>query len=120
MRDLYLILITIIIFVFILYTFSLISTLMVERATNEKLEKRLQSFEMYYNEKYNTPFKYSNTTIEGLAFGDFIAVWTKNKTITEVLEICMHEYAHNNLDMGHNSEIRDLKKKVQMLEVKNE
>ena len=73
---------------------------------------------MYYNEKYDTPFKYSNTTIEGLAFGDFISVWTKNKTITEVLEICTHEYAHNNLDMGHNSEIREIKRQVEVLEKK--
>ena len=35
----------------------------------------------------------------GAAFGDFIMVRTYGRTISDVLETCTHEYAHNNLGL---------------------
>ncbi len=36
---------------------------------------------------------------DGLAYGNYIVVWTKDRTITQTLETCTHEYAHNNLGL---------------------
>lgn len=35
----------------------------------------------------------------GMAYGDYFCVWTKDQNITHTLEICTHEYAHNNLGL---------------------
>jgi uncharacterized protein YjaZ len=62
--------------------------------------EKVEHFKMYYTEKYGIEYNDSiGDVVDGLAFGDFILVWTKHKTIIDVLEICTHEYAHNNLDM---------------------
>lgn len=55
-------------------------------------------FKMYYEDKYNKPFE-AIDGVKGLAYGDYIVVWTKDKTITEVLNTCTHEYAHNELGL---------------------
>jgi hypothetical protein len=66
----------------------------------EKLGLQLERFKMYYNETYGEAYNFKNDSlIAGIAFGDYITVWTEGKTITDVLEICAHEYAHNNLMM---------------------
>lgn len=69
---------------------------------HEIIEKKQQiaidSFRMYYDEKYKANFN-SKNGVYGLAFGEYIAVWTKNRNITAVLDTCTHEYAHNNLGL---------------------
>lgn len=60
----------------------------------------LESFKMYYWSRYNKTFHHNaSTMINGLAYGDYIVVWTKDRNIIDVLETCTHEYAHNNLEM---------------------
>lgn len=84
--------------------------------TNQIQKKQILQFQMYLNDKYDMGLK-PNHQIVGLAFEDYIAVYTKGRTITEVLETCTHEYSHNNLDMGHNQEIRTLQKKLELMKV---
>lgn len=36
----------------------------------------------------------------GRAYGDYFCVWTKDRTIADVLETCTHEYGHNNLELA--------------------
>jgi len=61
---------------------------------NARIKTKLSQFEMYYNEKYNAEFDHHNGVL-GLAFGDYISVWTRGRDIMAVLETCTHEYAHN-------------------------
>jgi len=60
-------------------------------------DDHVQSMRMFSMQQYN----FSNVQpVDGLAFGDYFAVWTKNRTVSDVLETCAHEYAHNNLGMN--------------------
>lgn len=58
---------------------------------------RVDSMRMLYKEQYN--LSYDPVPVDGVAFGDFFAVWTRGRNITSVLEVCAHEYAHNNLGL---------------------
>ena len=57
-------------------------------------------------------FKNHTTGVVGLAWPDSFCVYTKNRGILDVLETCTHEYAHTNLDMGHQEEVRQLKEEL--------
>ena len=80
------------------------------------LNTKLESFEMYYYGKYGEKLEL-DYGVSGLAFPDkhIFCVYTKNRTITEVLQTSVHEYSHNELGMGHQSEIDDLQKQFQEL-----
>lgn len=58
----------------------------------------LESFKMYYVDKYGVEFNYTNG-VYGIAYGDFFTVWSRGRNITAVLDTCVHEYAHNNLGL---------------------
>ena len=83
---------------------------------NNMLEKKLESFQMYYYDQYGQKLE-NEYGLNGLAFPEehIFCVYTKDRTITEVLETSAHEYGHTNLDMGHNEEIRDLKREIKAL-----
>lgn len=61
-----------------------------------------EQWDMYYeNDNWDKYYNATLTGVWGLAHGDYITVWTKDRTITQVLETCTHEYAHNNLNLTH-------------------
>jgi len=63
---------------------------------NTSLE--LHNVKMFCHERNLTaPMELTNENkmVLGLAFGDTFLIYTVNRTITQVLEACAHEYAHN-------------------------
>jgi len=63
-------------------------------------EEMLDQYKMYLDKEGRAKASRMATNgLLGLAYGDYIVVWTRNRTILEVLETCTHEYAHNNLDL---------------------
>ena len=80
----------------------------------EKYQDLKISFDMYYFDKYKTMLglQKDGYFVLGLAFGDFITVYTRGRNIVDVLDTCTHEYAHNNLDMGHNKDVLELQNKL--------
>ena len=84
-------------------------------AENTELTEQIIHLERYklFAPEYSQEFE-EGITIDGVAFynGSYLKVWTKGRTITQVLETCTHEYAHLNLDMGHNEDIRKAQEKI--------
>jgi len=73
------------------------------RSENEDLKEAYATFKMYYNEKYGQKFD-ADKGVLGLAFGDFIAVWTKDQSFADMQDTCAHEWMHNNANMIHPEE----------------
>ena len=62
-------------------------------------QKEIEKFEMFYLDRNKQDFQGGEVT--GLAYGDFFAVWSKGRSIQEVMGSCLHEYAHNEFNMIH-------------------
>ena len=58
-----------------------------------KCDLKIETFQMHYQEQYNI-FYNKSWTATGIFFGDYFAVWAKNRTWAEVMETCNHEYLH--------------------------
>ena len=71
---------------------------------NYFLRQEVEKFDLFYLDRNQQEFHGGEVT--GLAYGDFFAVWTKGRSIQEVMGTCLHEYAHNELDMVHSAEGR--------------
>lgn len=61
-------------------------------------DKIIEKFGMFYLERNNELFKEGEIT--GLYFGDYIAVWTKDRSWEEIMRTCNHEWAHS-IGMNH-------------------
>jgi len=59
----------------------------------KKCDLKVETFQMHYQEQYNM-FYNESWKATGIFFGDYFAVWTKNRTWAEVMETCNHEYLH--------------------------
>lgn len=72
---------------------------------NMELKRKLSQFEMYYEKEFNRKFNDSDgiNGITGIAHLDkgFFCVYVKDRTYSEVIETCNHEWLHFKFDGKH-------------------
>ena len=84
---------------------------------NYNLKDNINSFELYYLDKYENNFykdKFTSSGVWGLAFPDknIFAVYTKGRTLSSVLTTCIHEYGHTNKGILYYNESKLLDKYI--------
>lgn len=79
------------------------STLTKVQANMSFCEKRIDRFDMYYNNTYGYTYslKYNSTYPNGINFGKWFAVWTDGRSYSDVIETCNHEWAHSKFGKEH-------------------
>lgn len=72
---------------------------------NNELKSKLSQFEMYYQTEFNRKFNDSTTKngITGVAHLDkgFFCVYVKDRTYSQVIETCNHEWLHFKYEGKH-------------------